>query len=307
MWIKRDWPRTKVAGPTALTIGAFDGVHRGHQALLGELREDAHAVGMQAVVFTFNPLPRQVFGPGRHTLLSTLEERLARFAALGLDGVVIANFDPRFAETPAGDFVQALRARLGMARLWAGPDFALGRAREGDMDYLREMGAWLGYEVRTFAPYLWRGAAVRSTRIRQAVQAGALEEANDLLGRPYALSGWVTRGDGRGRQLGFPTANLAPLPDYLLPAHGIYVCRACAPQGIFNALVNIGTRPTFDLGTVTVEAYLLDFDDDLYGHPLRLEFLARLRDELKFTSAEALIAQMGRDVVAARAWLNAAV
>lgn len=302
MWIERGLAHLHFKTPTALTIGSFDGVHRGHRALLGEMIAHARAAGMDAVVLTFDPLPRQVFGQAQHTLLSTLDERLSEFEALGIDGVVILPFDKTTAAIPAADFVHTLVRHLNLAALWAGPDFALGCGRKGDMTFLRRLGGELGYQVQRFSPYLWRGEAVRSTRIREALQAGALDAANALLGRPYALTGVIVHGDGRGRQLGFPTANLVFPPERLLPAQGIYVCRACLPEGIFAAVTNIGTRPTFDLATLTVETYILDFAGDLYGRALRLDFLARLRDELRFASAEALIAQMRQDVADARAW-----
>lgn len=306
MWIERGLDHFITPGPTALTIGAFDGVHRGHQQLIETLVNTAHAAGQQAVAMTFDPLPWQLFGRGNGNggLLTTLEERLELLAALGLDGVVILPFSRAVAATPALEFVAALSRELGLAALWAGPDFALGRGREGDIAFLQAEGARSGFTVHVLPPLVWRGEPVRSSRIREALRRGDLDEANDCLGRPYRLSGTVAHGDERGRRLGFPTANLALPADRLLPAYGIYVCRAVTPLGTFSAVTNVGIRPTFDRQTPLVEAYLLDFAGDLYGQPLALDFLARLRPEMRFPSAEALVAQMHEDAAQARAWLG---
>lgn len=306
MWVERGLDHFITPGPTALTIGAFDGVHRGHQQLIETLVSAAHMAGQQAVAMTFDPLPWQLFGRdnGNSGLLTTWEERLTLLAALGLDGVVILPFSREVAATPALEFVAALSRQLGLAALWAGPDFALGRGREGDIAFLQAAGTRLGFTVHVLPPLIWHGEPVRSSRIREALRRGDLDEANDCLGRPYRLSGTVAHGDGRGRRLGFPTANLSLPADRLLPAYGIYVCRAVTLQGTFGAVTNVGIRPTFDRQTPWVEAYLLDFAGDLYGQPLALDFLARLRSEMRFPSAEALVAQMREDAAQARTWLG---
>ncbi len=308
MWIEQNLSRLDPLVPTQLVIGAFDGVHRGHQALIGAMVAAARALEGQAVVLTFDPMPRQFFnGNPPQARLSSLAERLEQLAILGVDGVIVQPFDATIAALSARGFLAWVRQHLNLVGLWAGPDFALGYGREGTLDVLRQLGAELDFAVHTFAPYMWRGAAVHSSDIRRLVQDGAIEAVNDLLGRPYRLTGTVCSGEQRGRQLGFPTANLTISPERLLPQNGIYVCRAHLARGAFDAVTNVGTRPTFDHSDTTVEAYLLDFDADIYGETLQVDFLARLRPELRFASAAALVAQMREDVVHARHWLAAHV
>lgn len=305
MWVRRDVEALTLAGPTGLTIGAFDGVHIGHQALIRQMVAESHRAGMQAVVLTFDPLPRQVLGHNHHGVLSTLEERLEFIETLGPDGIVVQPFDRTVALISATDYVTWLVEKLALAGLWVGPDFALGHNHEGNIPFLQAMGARRGFAVHIFAENVhWAGLPVRSSRIRRALKDGDLVQANGCLGRPYRLSGIVAHGDQRGRALGFPTANLQLDDDQLLPANGVYICAAHLHAERFAALVNVGTRPTFDLALRTVEAYLLDFSRDIYGERLHLDFLHRLREELRFPSAEALIEQMRADQTDALAWLK---
>lgn len=306
MWIQRDLETISQPASSGLTIGAFDGVHRGHQALISRMAASAHAQGWQAVVLTFDPLPRQVLSAGENGLLSTLEERLAQMALLDVDGVVIVPFDREVAQTPAAAFVRTLVRRLTLRELWVGPDFTLGRGAGGDIPFLREMGRRHGFTVEVFEDVVrWQGEPVRSSRIRRAIRTGNVAEAHGCLGRPYRLTGRVRTGDRRGRTLGFPTANLDIPSARLLPASGVYICHAHGPYGIFDAVTNVGARPTFEAGEPRVEAYLLGFRGDLYDAPIRLDFLHRLRPELKFPSAQALVEQIRQDVDQARAWLRA--
>ncbi len=304
MWIREGFEGKAVQQPTGMTVGAFDGVHRGHQALVRQLLEGARARDLQAVVLTFDPLPLQVFQQAENILLSSLEERLTYLEALGVDGVVVLHFDRELASTAAREFITRLVRQLRMTGLWVGPDFALGRDRAGDLPTLWRIGRELGYEVHALEPYRWQGLSVRSSQIRELLREGALLQANALLGRPYRLCGQVGRGEARGRSLGFPTANLDFPAERLLPQYGIYVCRAHVPQGTFDAVTNVGTRPTFDQYEVTVEAHLLDFSADLYAAPMKLDFIKRLRPELRFDSADALITQMEEDRRQARRWLR---
>ncbi|HOT93522.1 MAG TPA: bifunctional riboflavin kinase/FAD synthetase [Anaerolineae bacterium] len=303
MWVRQDVESLVLAGPTGLTIGAFDGVHLGHQALIRRMAAEAHGMGHQAVVLTFDPLPRQVLGPQKHGVLSTLEERLECIASLGVDGIIVHPFDRQVALIPATDFVTWLVEKLALTDLWVGPDFALGHNHEGNIPFLKAFGARRGFAVHVFETLVqWEGHPVRSSRIRRALMAGDLEQANGCLGHPYRLTGIVAHGDQRGRQLGFPTANLRVNDDQLLPANGVYVGQAHVRDARFDAVVNVGVRPTFDQHTPVVEAHLLDFSGDIYGERLRLDFLHRLRDEVRFPSAEALIEQMHRDRANARVW-----
>ncbi len=300
MWIEHNFRSPTGERPTALTIGGFDGVHRGHQALIGGMVKAARARGLEPLVLTFDPLPKQFFRRGEPLLLSDLDERLERIAALGVTGAIVLHFDAKLAAMPASSFVAHLVHGLRMRLLWAGPDFAVGHGREGDLTFLRKAGTALGFELHVAPPYRWRGLVVRSTAIRQALRRADLDLANDLLGRPYRLGGRVVRGLQRGRTLGFPTANLAPPPERLIPGHGLYLCRAWVGKSSYPALTNIGTRPTFNHSDITIEAHLLDFEGDLYGQLLHLDFLHYLRAEQRFPSAEALIAQIHEDVERAR-------
>lgn len=306
MWVKRGFESLTLEGRNGLTIGAFDGVHLGHQALIRAMVTGARAASLEAVVLTFDPLPRQVLGRGEYALLSTLDERIALIEPLGVDGVVVLPFDREFAATPAADFVAWLVDALALRGLWVGPDFTLGRHHEGDIPFLTTMGAQHGFVVHTFDEIVqWEGRPVRSSRIRKAAKAGDMRQVNGCLGRPYRLSGIVGHGDARGRTLQFPTANVEVSETRLRPANGVYVCRAHIARGSFGALTNIGTRPTFNHRSPTIEAYVLDFEGDIYGEWLRLDFLHRLRAELYFPSAEALVEQMRRDEANARAFLSA--
>jgi len=303
MWIEHGFEHLTLEQPTGLTIGAFDGVHLGHQALIRWLVANARGAGWAPVVLTFDPLPRQVFDPDAADLLSDLDDRLPMFADLGVDGVVVQPFDEEVAAIPPRAFAAQLRTHLNLRGLWVGPDFALGRERTGDVVALQAIGEEQGFEVHVFDEVVrWGGAPVRSSRIRRAVRAGDVATARGCLGRPYRLTGQVARGDQRGRTLGFPTANLHLPSARLTPAHGVYICRAHLARGSFRAITNVGTRPTFNHRPPRVEAYLMDFSERIYGERLQLDFLHRLRDERKFESAEALIRQMHRDEAEARAW-----
>jgi len=289
-----------------LTIGAFDGVHRGHKALIRWMVAGAREAGMEAVALTFDPLPRLVLGHSTNGALSTLEERLDYMAPLELDGVIVLPFDRQTAAISAEDFVTWLVEKLSLAGLWVGPDFALGHHHEGNVPFLEAMGARLGFTVSQFGETVCRdGLPVRSSRIRHALTAGDLAQANDCLGHPYRLSGVVEHGHQRGRVLGFPTANLRLPAERLLPANGVYICRTHLHGERFDAIVNVGTRPTFNYYPPTVEAHLLDFSGDIYGERVHLDFLHRLRAEQRFASVEALAEQIRADRVAALAWLQA--
>lgn len=296
------YPPRPFEQPVFLTIGNFDGVHRGHQALVGELARAAHARGGLAGLLTFEPHPLAVLRPQVRVLrLTSNEERAELLAALGLDLVIVLPFTPETAATPAADFMQKLTAALPLAELWIGPDFALGRGREGDATRLAEIGQALDYRVHVVAPYDWQGEPVRSSRVRgMLAEEGAVEAAAELLGRPYQVWGEVVQGAQRGRQLGFPTANVALPADRLTPAYGVYACWAWREEAGHPAVVNIGVRPSFDNGQPSVEAYLLDFDGDLYGETLGLSFIRRLRGEKKFADIGELVAQIRADAESAR-------
>jgi riboflavin kinase/FMN adenylyltransferase len=311
----RGFPLQPLSGDIYLTIGSFDGIHRGHQALIRKMVTAARASGSLSGLLTFDPLPVQVLRPDvRVARLTCDEEREAILEALGLDFLLILPFTHEIAAIPADEFVRRLTGQMSLRSLWIGPDFALGRGREGDARRLSTLGKELGYKVRICPPYTRRGDPVRSSRVRALLtEDGAVREAAELLGRPYQIWGPVEEGVQRGHRLGFPTANIAVPPDRLVPAYGVYACWAWlgepgpSTSGIrgLPAVVNVGVRPTFDNGLPSVEAYLMDFEGDLYSRGLGLSFIRRLRSEKKFAGIPDLVAQIQADVRAARRILSA--
>jgi riboflavin kinase/FMN adenylyltransferase len=303
---RRELARIAPGRPSAVTIGVFDGVHRGHQHLVARLIERARAEDLAAVALTFNPHPRTVIRPGiAVTYLTSLEERVELLQALGLDAVGVLAFTSELAQLSPRDFLALLVDELQMRLLMIGPDFALGRNRAGTIGVMRQVGEQLGFSVEV-APLLAEAdEKVGSTTIRQALAEGDVERVNRLLGRPFSLRGPVVTGDKRGRTLGFPTANIAIGLDRALPAYGVYVTRAYVAESRYESCTNIGIRPTFDVEPrPTVETFVIDFDQDIYGQEMRIELLQRLRGEEKFESAEELIAQMHKDIEATRAYFR---
>jgi len=293
----------RLTQPACLTIGTFDGVHRGHQALIGEMVQHAHATGQAAVVVTFYPHPSVVLRGQRPSFYISLpDEKAAYLAELGVEAVVTHPFNADVSQISAEDFVARLVAQARLSELWCGENFALGHDRAGDVTFLRAAGARHGFTIHTISPVLIDGEVISSTRIRQALRDGAVEQAARYLGRPFRLSGKVVEGAKRGRTIGIPTANLEIDEERAFPAIGVYACRAQHAAGTSLAVVNIGFRPTFDSsdGQPKVEAHLLDFSGDLYGSTLTLDFIARLRPEMKFPNIEALLTQIQRDIASAR-------
>lgn len=303
----------------ALTLGVFDGVHRGHHALLTATAAWARAAGVPAVALTFEPHPAAVLAPDRRPpMLCTLAHRVQRLHALGMDYVVVQPFSRAFAQLSAEQFIEQVLMRGLRARaVVVGDDFRFGRGRDGDVQTLRQAGA---FEVITVEGVLdEQGERISSTRIRELVQAGDLARANALLGEPLHWVGIATRGDGRGRAFGYPTANLTPIEPLITPQEGVYACCAWIGDGgihghnphtlesherkplYYAAAVSVGKPPMFENARGRVEAYLIDFPDrDLYGRVLTLQFLQRLRPQQVFDSVDALRRQMARDVEQAR-------
>jgi riboflavin kinase/FMN adenylyltransferase len=301
-------------GPgTAVTIGAYDGVHLGHRALLGDLCDRAEAGGLSSVVVTFDRHPAYVVRPeSAPRQLTSLEQKLELLADCGVDRTVVVPFDDERANETAEDFVKEVLVDQLSARLVVvGEDFHFGHGRKGNVAQLRELGARWGFGVVGVGLTDDGAEPVSSTRIRGLLASGDVEEAARLLGRPHEVRGPVVRGDGRGGpELGIPTANLEIPVDIALPADGVYAGHFRRADGsVHQAAINVGRRPTFyEPGTtpVLVEAHLLRFDDDLYGEPSRVIFAHRLRDELRFDSVEDLIAQMHQDVAETESILAAA-
>jgi len=293
--------------PLAVAVGNFDGVHVGHQALLREARARAERHGARAAILTFTPHPARLFAPAKAPpLIMPLARRLELCAEAGIELAIVEPFTREFAATPAEAFVRDVLGRdLGARDVVVGYDFSFGRGRAGDAGMLAKLGASLGIDVAVIQPVAIGDTNCSSTRIRELVAAGETVGAARLLGRPFELEGLVVRGAGRGRGLGFPTANIAAEGE-LRPALGIYAARARVLDGelagqVHAAALSVGRNPTFSSAAdVSVEAYLLDFDGDLYDRRLRVEVGERLRDELKFDSVAALVAQIDRDVARVR-------
>lgn len=284
---------------TWLTIGSFDGVHLGHQKIIRDLTAGAHSAGAPAVVLTFYPHPAVLLGRRKGPIyLTDPEEKASLLEHLGVDAMITHPFDRRVANTPARDFMMQLKEHLGLAQLWVGYDFALGHGRTGDVPALRQFGEELGYTLDVISPVKDKEQIISSSLIRATLADGNVARAAELLGRRYSVPGKVIPGDGRGRTIGIPTANLEVWSERILPKTGVYVCRAWVNGNPWGAVTNVGVRPTFENQPVLprVEAHLLDFDRDLYGQDIRLDFIARLRDEQRFASVQALIDQVHQDI-----------
>lgn len=292
---------------SAVTIGVFDGVHRGHQALIARFVAAARAAGRTAAVVTFLPHPDVLLrGVTGRYYLTTPEQKADLMLARGVDLVVTHPFDETTRQMRAATFITRLLEHLRMRDVWVGEDFALGYQREGSAAFLRQTGLERGFTVQAIdlIAHERDGGIIRSTAIRQHLAAGDMAAVRDGLGRSYSVRGEVVAGQQRGRTIGFPTANIAVWEQQLLPPNGVYAGWAMWGNERHRAVTNIGVRPTFAGQGVTVEAYLLDYAGDLYGKTLEVTFEARLRDEQKFSGLEALIAQIQADVAASRAVLS---
>jgi len=295
-------------GPPALphpvvTIGSFDGIHRGHKALIRRVEDLAEEVGGTSVLLTFEPHPQRVIAPGSAPPLLTLrEEKLPLLEREGLETTVILPFNRALSEVEAEDFVREILVdRLGVKHLVLGYDHAFGRGRRGRPELLREMAPDLAFELDVVDAVTEEGEPITSSLIRRELEGGDVERAARLLGRPYSMVGYVVKGDRRGVQLGFPTANLSPpSKEKCIPGNGVYAVRARVRGEILSGVCNIGTRPTFETDGRTVEVHLFDFEEDIYGESLELLFHRRLREEIKFEHTEALHTQIELDIAEAK-------
>ena len=307
----RDWADSGLPPDTpgtVVTVGTFDGVHRGHQDVLATIGRRADDARLQSVLVTFDPHPLEVVNPtAAPPLLTVGEEKLEVVAVSGIHYMAVLPFTPTLARYTAAQFVdEVLRRRFHMRELVIGYDHGFGRGREGDVEVLRRLGAERGFRVDVVGPVgTGDGRPVSSTMIRRAVAGGDLPRAAAALGRLYAVSGRVRHGAARGRTLGFPTLNLAaPSPRKLLPPEGVYAVRAQTPIGSFGGMMNLGARPTFGDTSISLEVHLFDAAGDLYGAHVKVEFVARLRDTRKFAGADELAAQLRVDEQRARAALT---
>lgn len=291
-----------------LTVGIFDGVHRGHQQIIEKLTTGAHAGNAPAVALTFDPHPASVLGGREIKCLTLPDERARLLGDLGVDVVITLPFTRELSTVTAYEFMTRLKRHLGLERLLIGYDFALGKGREGNATRLTEIGLDLGYRVEVVPALSDESGVISSTSIRKLIEVGNVAEAARLLGRSYSLHGPIIHGDGRGRTIHIPTANVAYSQEKMIPARGIYACWAYLGDQRLQAAINIGINPTFtpDKQIPNVEAHLLDVRRELYGENLRLEFVARLRDELKYDTVEALVEQIRKDIKMTRYILGTA-
>lgn len=291
-------PRRRVV----LTLGNFDGVHLGHRAILDRTREEARRRGVDSAVFTFEPHPIAVLAPDRAPpRLQTLRDRLECFRDAGMDHVVLQRFTKAFSRHTADAFVEEiLLARLAVAHVVVGHRVSFGRGRSGDVSTLRLLGERHGFSVESIGPVAVGGDEASSTAVREAVCDGDLGRAARLLGRPWSIRGRVGHGDGRGRTIGFPTANVHLRASLVTPPDGVYAARVGIGASTHGGVLNLGTRPTFAGRSRTLEVHVFDFDGDLYGAWLRVHFIGRLRAERRFDGPDALRRAIANDVATAR-------
>ncbi|MBP6179793.1 MAG: bifunctional riboflavin kinase/FAD synthetase [Anaerolineales bacterium] len=289
-----------------LTIGVFDGIHRGHREIIQKLTADAHANHAPAALLTFEPHPASVLSGQEIKCLTTPDERAELLAALGMDIVITQRFTRDLSTVSAFEYMSQLKQALGVGHLLIGYDFALGKGREGNAQRLTEIGKELGYTVEVIHAVSDESGVISSTEIRKLVSTGNVAEAANLLGYNYSLRGEVIHGDGRGRRINIPTANIDYPKQKVTPPNGIYVCWAHIGTEKYMAAANIGFNPTFtpDKTTPSLEAHLLDFSGDIYGRDVKLEFVTRVRDELKFNSVDALLERIWDDIRITREMLS---
>jgi len=286
----------RLASPV-LTLGNFDGVHRGHQAIFKQVIERARQINGTAIAFTFEPHPLKVLAPERSPrLLNTFHGKMKLFSATGLDVVICANFTRTFADQNPEDFARTvLHEKLGVKEVYVGYDYAFGKGREGSIESLKKMGQTHGFQVGVVEAIQVNGMVVSSSVIRDLISSGRVDEAVYLLDRYYSIEGEVVHGAHRGRSLGFPTANLKTANE-LIPGLGVYAVLVQVAGRTLKGVASIGIRPTFDSGPVSIEVYLFEFNDDLYGNVVEVSFVKRLRGEEKFPDVNALVGQIRKDV-----------
>jgi riboflavin kinase/FMN adenylyltransferase len=289
--------------PVVASIGNYDGVHRGHQTILASVVEDAKSRGVDAMLITFEPHPLTVVAPERRPdPVQTRGQKLRALERTGIDEVLILRFDTALAALEGeAFFTDYLLPRLPLAAIHVGRNFRFGRGRKGDLELLQSIGTRAGFDVTGVPQVRIDDAVVSSSAIREAIRSGDVALARRLLDHPFALTGLVSRGAARGRELGFPTANLQP-DNLFMPKNGVYVSQVRALAGRHPAMTNVGLRPTFGETKLSVETHLLDFDEDLYGQRIEIQFLERLRDERPFTDPGALADQLARDRAAVEAY-----
>ena len=297
MQVIKDLSQASFQGPSFVTVGSYDGIHIGHQHLVRKMKRAAEQGGHHTVVVSFHPRPREVLLPHLPAqYLTTSSEKVALLNDLGVDTTVLMPFTRELALLPASEFAQAMVTHLHMRQLWVGTGSALGHNREGNVSTLAKLGQTMGFDVQAVEPVLWEGMLVSSTHVRHLLTEGRVRQVTALLGRYPSLSGQVIRGSQRGRQVGFPTANILIPSKLAVPANGVYACFAWVGDERNPAVTNMGFRPTFIDSERTVETHLLNFDEDLYGVELKIEMVAYLRPEMRFDGPAALAAQIRVDI-----------
>ncbi|MBI2288679.1 MAG: bifunctional riboflavin kinase/FAD synthetase [Chloroflexi bacterium] len=305
MPVEQELGNLSLDGDTLLTIGVFDGVHRGHQHLISQLMKQARQQNLLGGVVTFRQHPQEILSPRtRLPYLTSVDEKVRLLKNEGIDLVVVLSFTAELARLSMVEFVGLLKKYLRMRGLVVGPDFALGRNREGDIDTLRKLGKDMEFNVTVVPPLKRNGEVVSSTAIRQALAAGDVRRVSDLIGRPFRLQGRIVSGAGRGSKLVVPTANLEADPNQALPADGVYATRSDVDGKVYQSMTNIGHQPTFDGSGRTVETYILNYNGNLYGHELKIDFVERLRGEKRFDTTEELKRQIDEDIKKGVAILN---
>lgn len=298
----------KIARPTVMTLGVFDGLHLGHQLIMQTVVERARAIGAVPTVITFEPHPRAVLHPeSAPPLLQTFDQKIEALGVLGIEQTIVIHFDQAFAQIRAQDFLSDVVVdRLQAKEIYLGRGFAFGHNREGNIELVRQVSTRLGFRADEVPEVRVRGRRASSSRIRELLQDGEVNLARRMLGRPYGVEGRVVRGDGRGAQIGFPTANLHP-QNRVIPRGGVYVTATLIDSKWRRSVTNIGTRPTFDTAAETsVETFIMNWSGDLYGDVVRVRFLHRLRDEKRFDSVDELRAQIKSDVALAETFFDRA-
>lgn len=305
MKIKRELTGFSLVKDAVITLGVFDGVHIGHRHVIQTTVTEARKSGRLAIVTTLRNHPRSVLELGfRPRYITGLDERISLMQELGVDHVIPVTFDLELSKLSSQEFIQLLQHNLRLKTLVVGPDFALGYRRKGDINELRQLSAEMDFSLFVVDLLGQPDCQIRSTSVRKAIQRGDVTLAAELLGRYFSLDGIVETGVGRGKTLGFPTANLNVSDDRILPSDGIYATWAYIGSHRYMAATCVGTRPTFEETARTIESYLLDFKNNLYGSKIRVEFVKRLRDDIQYDSAETLKTQMDKDVTATRDMLR---
>ncbi len=286
---------------TVITLGNFDGLHKGHQELIRMVIRRAQETGGKSLVVTFRPHPLKILAPEKcPPLISIYEEKIKLIKKLGIDVLVKIPFTKEFASMTPRDFVKnILSDLLGAKEIFVGYNYRFGKGREGTIESLKAFGREFGFVVQEVEQVSINGETISSTKIRDLLKEGDVEHAARLLGRHYAITGVVIKGDGRGRTIGFPTANIAPKHS-IMPANGVYAVKISARDKCYDGVANVGLRPTFDQKDFTLEAHIFDFNEDLYGEEISICFIRRIREEKKFLNVEALIKQINADIETAK-------